>query len=40
MSSVDGSGINEFILKNNLKNNVKNIGIPDKLIEHGNQDRF
>ena len=38
VSGGAGSGINEFILKTNLKNNVKNIGIPDKLIEHGNQD--
>ncbi len=40
VSGGAGSGINEFILKNNLKNNVKNIGIPDKLIEHGNQDEI
>ena len=40
ISGGAGSSVNEFILKNNFKNNVKNIGIPDKLIEHGNQDQI
>ena len=31
---------NEFILSQKLKNNIKNIGIPDKLIGHGNQDEI
>ena len=35
-----GSAVNEVILKNKLKNEVCNIGIPDKIIPHGNQDEI
>ena len=35
-----GSAVNEIILKNKLKNEVCNIGIPDKTIPHGNQDEI
>ena len=35
-----GSYVNEIILKNEFKNNVINLGIPDQLIKHGNQDEI
>tara|TARA_Y100000817_G_C16851140_1_gene542125 strand:+ start:13 stop:1902 length:1890 start_codon:yes stop_codon:yes gene_type:complete len=40
ISGGAGSAVNEFILSKKLKNNIKNIGIPDRLIEHGNQDEI
>ena len=40
VSGGAGSSVNEFILSQKLKNNIKNIGIPDKLIGHGNQDEI
>ena len=40
VSGGAGSSVNEFILNQKLKNNIKNIGIPDKLIGHGNQDEI
>jgi len=40
VSGGAGSSVNEFILSQKLKNNIKNIGIPDELIGHGNQDEI
>ena len=40
VSGGAGSSVNEFILSQKFKNNIKNIGIPDKLIGHGNQDEI
>jgi len=31
-----GSAVNEFLAANNLKVTIKNIGIPDRFIQHGN----
>ncbi len=35
-----GSRINKFILDNNYKVKIENIGIPDKYVEHGNVDKL
>ena len=31
-----GSAINEFILNNDIQIKVKNLGLPDRFVEHGN----
>lgn len=35
-----GSGVLEYFATQNLKNNVKILGIPDRIVEHGTQDQL
>lgn len=35
-----GSAVNEVINKNKLSKNIVNIGVPDKIVPHGNQDEI
>ena len=35
-----GSGVLEYFADQNLKNNVKILGIPDRIVEHGTQDQL
>ncbi len=35
-----GSAINEFVLDNNLKVRVKNVGLPDKFLPHGTREEI
>ena len=38
VSGGAGSAVNEFILKEKLKVSVKNLGLPDKFLEHGSRE--
>ena len=40
ISGGAGSAVNEFVLKENLKVSVKNLGLPDKFLEHGTRDEI
>ena len=35
-----GTAVNEVMMKYSLKNNIVNIGVPDKIIPHGSQDEI
>ena len=35
-----GSAVNEFVLNNKLKVHVKNLGLPDKFLEHGSREEI
>ena len=35
-----GSAVNEVINKNKVSKNIVNIGVPDKIVPHGNQDEI
>lgn len=40
ISGGAGSAVNEFILKEKLKVSIKNLGLPDKFLEHGSREEI
>lgn len=40
VSGGAGSAVNEFILKENIKIPIKNLGLPDNFLEHGTRDEI